>query len=194
MFNNKVQMIMGSIICILVIFLGVFSSLHYFGVKEDERQRQLFINHLYFSIDNSIYYIETLMENNNGNESLEYYIRALEKNLLEADASIRYGNMLMDSKLYPSDFFRHASNFLYGVSMTGSVTADVPPMADNNELTEIDLALLNTIKGYLENAKQEMYSEQTKQENPSLTIDELNKIIATHLNNHHSEIYKDAFK
>lgn len=194
MFHNKAQKIMGISIFILVIILGVISSLYYQGVKEDDRQRQLFINHLYFSIDRAINRIDNLIENKYENEDLENNIRSLEKELLEADAIVGYGDMFMDGDIYRSYFFLHASNFLYGVNMTGTVTAQVPPMGKNGELTESDLTLLNTIKDYLENAKQEMYSEQTKQENPSLTIEELNEIIMTYLNNNHQDIYKDAFE
>ena len=193
MFHNKVNKVMGILICVLAISLGVFSSLYYQELKEDERKRELFINHLYFSIDSSLYNIDNIMEAKDGNER-ESYIRILEKTLLEADAILRYGNMFINKDLYRSDFFRHASNFLYGVNLTGTVNAQVPPIGENNQLTESDLKLLYTIKGYLENAREEMYSEQTKQENPNLTIVELNEIILIHLNNYHHEIYKDAFR
>jgi len=38
-----------------------------------------------------------------------------------------------------------------------------------------------------------MYSKKTGQENPNLTLEDMNKIITTHLNNDPYEIYKDTF-
>ena len=192
MFNSKAQKVMGIVIIILLIVTSILSSLYYQQAKESEEQRERYINHLYFAVDRSIYRMDMLLENNE--DSLENDIRNLATELSEADAIIRYGNLFLDRDLYRSDFFRYASNYLYGVNMTGTVTAEVPPMGENNQLSEGDLKLLNTIKGYLEKAKEAMYSEQTKQENPNLTIEELNEIIVTHLNYHHQDIYKDAFQ
>ena len=192
MFKSKTQKIMASVIVILFVTTSILSSLYNQQVKENEEQRERYINQLYFAIDRSIFRIDTLLENNE--DALELDIRHLASELSEADAIIRYGNMFLDRDLYRSDFFSHASNFLHGVNLTGTVTAEVPPMGENNQLSEDDLKLLNTIMGYLENAKQAMYSEQTKQENPDLTIEEINEIIMTHLDYSHSDIYKDSFK
>ncbi|GGM43646.1 hypothetical protein GCM10011351_32030 [Paraliobacillus quinghaiensis] len=194
MFRNKSQKIMCILIFVLALISGVLSSIYFQGVQENQRERELFINHLYFSIDGSINRINNLIENKDEEESLERYIYELEKQLLEADAIIRYGNMFADENIYNTRFFRQASSFLYGVNMTGAVNAQVSAIGESNQLTENDLTLLNTIKGYLENAKQKMYLDETKQENPNLTIDEINEIIMTDLNNDHVKIYKDALK
>ncbi|WP_216827386.1 HMG-box domain-containing protein [Alkalihalobacterium elongatum] len=189
----RFQKITGGIIALLVLTLLILSYQYYVGVKENDQQWKTFVNHFYFAIDNSIFAIDHLLENEYTSKNLEGKVRKLEKELLRADAIISHGNSFMNNDLYRSNFFLEATYFLYGINMTGTITVELPPMGENGVLEERDITLLRTIRGYLESAKQGLYSEQTKQENPNLTIDEVNKIIWTHLNKDSYQIYKDAF-
>lgn len=168
-----------------------FSAFYRLG---KERQWELFLNHLYFFIDRSISVIDQLIENPNEVDRLEEQIKLLERNLLEADAIVRYCRLFLDDDLYPGDFFRGASDLLYGVTMTGIVNAELHPIGEEGRLSEADISILNTIRGNLDYAKQEMYSEETNQENPNITRAEINEIILNHLNDTPSGIYKETFK
>lgn len=181
-------------IVLLVIVLGALFYVNAQQVKEEERQWQVFLNHFYFSIDRSIHSIDQLMDRQDDVDQLENQIRYLERNLLEAEAILRYGRLFLDDELYHSNFFISASHFLYGIKMTGTVNAELPPMGENGQLSESDIIILHTIRESLNYARQEMYSEQTRQENPNLTHAEINEIFTNHLLDSSADIYQEAFE
>lgn len=76
--------------------------------------------------------------------------------------------------------------------MTGDYSFEVPPFGEDGQLDENELNLLKTMRKYLVNAKEDLYSPQTKQENSNLTLDEFNEIILNNLSKRPEEVYQES--
>lgn len=181
----------GLYLLIILIFI-VISFQYYQEVKEEERQFKTFLNHFYFSVDKSIVRIDRLIEKQPRGDELDESIHELERKLLEADTILSNGRSFLDNEIYKTRFFLESTYFLYGFRMIGTDSFEVTALGEDGQLDEEELNLLRTIRKYLAKTKEEMYSSQTKQENPNLTIDEFNEIIRRNLNKRPEEVYKES--
>lgn len=170
------------IIGALLLTLMIISNLYYVKIKDEEQQLKTFINHLYFSIDHTIDHINFIIEKDPKDKILKEYILTLDRKFLETDHLIKHGNYLMNNNLYHTNFFRDASDLLWGVNWSytsnqKTLHIEHPPIGENGWLEENDLKLLKAIKKHLELGKQKLYSEKTRQENPNLSIHDINHMI-----------------
>ncbi|TMN22097.1 hypothetical protein [Lentibacillus cibarius] len=188
---SKDRKIMIVIIGFLVVFSGIITFLNYQDKQEEERQYEVFLNHFYFSVDDSLGRIQHLIEEKPQNEELDKRIQSIRDELLQANTIIRNGSSFLNSEIIPTQFFRYSVYFLEGIDIKG--TAKISPIAEDGALDDKEIKLLKTIAGYLAKAKQEMYSPKTGQENPELTIKELNQIIRKNIDKDIDKIYEDAF-
>lgn len=176
------------LISIMTIILCVTSYLYFKEYKEEQRQFDLFLNHFYNSLDMSITRIDTLLEGNLEGKELNEAIDRLENDLLKTNTIVDNGYNFLSHDIYPTNFFQNASSFLYGVKMSGEFY--VPPLSEDDQLDEEELTLLKTLRGYMVDAKNALYSSKTNQENPNLTMSELKEIIITHINKDSIDIYR----
>lgn len=180
------------IIPILVLVLASFTYQYYQSVQKEQRQWQVFVNQLYFSINSSIDNMDNLIVNKPTNEQLDDALRQLEQDLLRTQTILEDGNMFLDEEIYRPSFFREATYFLYGLKLSGKVSADIPPFAKDGRLDEEEISLLTTLYGFLKSGLEEMHSSETGQENPDIKLNELNRIIMTHFNYNLEDIVKEA--
>lgn len=178
----------------MTIILSVSSYLYFKEYKEEQRQFDLFLNHFYNSLDMSITRVDTLLEGKLEDEELNEAIGRLENDLLKTNTIVDNGYNFLSHNIYPTSFFREASNFLHGYNMSGDVSFYVPPLSEDGQLDEEELTLLKTLKGYMVDAKNALYSSKTNQENSNLTVSELKEIIITHINKDSIDIYEDAYQ
>lgn len=178
----------------MTITLCVSSYLYFKEYKEEQRQFDLFLNHFYNSLDMSITRVDTLLEGKLEDEELSEAIGRLENDLLKTNTIVDNGYNFLSHNIYPTRFFREASYFLYGYKMSGDVSFYVPPLSDDGKLDKEELTLLKTLKGYMVDTKNALYSSKTNQENPNITMSELKGIIIAHINKDSTEIYQDAYQ
>jgi hypothetical protein len=188
---------MKYIIGVTLLITGIFSFLYYQEVKEEQRQWETFINHFYHSISISEDRLDALIEKQPTNEQLEPRISLLEKEISTAETIVKSGRSYLDGDIYyDHQMFRTFSSFLYGIKYrsNGALKLDLPPMAEDGQLDENEVALLITLRNLLNEAREAMYSPVTGQENPDLTVEEFNEIITTTFDRDVLEIYRDTFK
>ena len=192
MLKAKSSKLMFLFIIILLLIIGVMLGQNYRTAKEQSQKREVFINHLYFSMGDMIHTLNILIEQNPSNEKLEEHISNLHQHLLYGDALVQSAHLFLENEFYGTSFFKYSAHFLYGINMQG--VAEIPPFAENNKLDEEERAILKTIKDSIETAQLKMHSEETGQENPNLTFKQLSDIFYTDLVRFHDEIYRDAQK
>ncbi|OZM56777.1 hypothetical protein CIB95_11200 [Lottiidibacillus patelloidae] len=197
MFKQRLLQSMKYIIGVALLITGIFSYLYYQEVKEEQRQWKRFVNHFYHSIDRSLGRIDTIIAEQPKAEQLEQRIALLEKELYTAETTLANGHYFLDGAIYYSyDLFDPFTSFLFGTktSVNGIVRLELPPMSEDQLLDEDELALLKALRDILKETKDAMYSPDTKQENPELTVEEFNEIITTHLDKDKLQLYKDTLE
>ncbi|WLD94373.1 hypothetical protein [Alkalihalobacillus sp. AL-G] len=187
---NKAMKWMVALIVLLVIAISVLTYDSYQQMKEEKRHYQTFINNFYFSVQDSQGRIQYLIEETPENASLNHVIRLLENDLLKTHYILKSSDLFLDD-LYYSQFFRQTSDLLYGMNFNQN---KIPPLGEDGKLDQREINLLRTIENNLEEIKKRMYSPETKQENPDLTLDELNAIIMKYANQIPSDVYREASK
>jgi len=187
-------------VIILVLSIVLFKN-HERLQDEKQSMYERFLNHLYFSINDSINSFTYLIDNKPKGVELNEGIHQVQLQLVKTNMVLNDAHDFMNSEIYPAQFFRDAPDFLYGMKGTVSNSNskdeyfyEVQPLAQDGHLDEKEIHLLMTLKNYMVNAKEEMYSKKTHQENPNLTITQLNNILLKYLNKYPNEIYNDAFK
>ncbi|WP_188206375.1 hypothetical protein [Alkalibacillus aidingensis] len=192
MFKSRKQKVVRVFMVVLVLVVGMLSYQFINQYKEEQRQWELFLNYFYFAHEHSINRIDYLIEMQPKDDDLDAFLRETDRELRKANSVITYGRTLMNNDLYISKFFLNAAEFLYGVNFYPG--PEVPPMNENGMLDDDDLALLETIRDYLSEAQEELHSNLSEQENPDLSLDEVNDIINTYLNYSKHDIYEDTFE
>lgn len=176
----------------LVIAVAILSYQAIQRSQEKTEQWARFVNHFYFAIDRSIQGLDYLLENEPEGDALNDALHRLERDLLQGDTILSSGKSYLNTDIYYSHFFREATYFLYGIRMTGDVFAKVPPMGEDGRLDELEIAILSTLKNRLVDAKQQMYSEERRQEKTDLTLQDVNDVILTYLIDDIPDIYRKS--
>ncbi|MBH0231425.1 hypothetical protein [Halobacillus yeomjeoni] len=180
---------------VVVLTLSIFSYIYYYqDVQEEKKEWKSFVNHFYFSVERSIRSIDAMVEHKPQDEVLKEHIKRLNQELLKADVILEDGNYYVNDLITKTNYFQDLTLFLYGINLRGDIDAEVPPLAEDDRLDEQELKLLRTLKGHLSEAKREMYSKETGQENPDMTISAFNQIVERHLDRFPNEIYLDVYK
>lgn len=149
-----------------------------------------YVNNFYHSVERSIQLIDNIQIIKPENKELDIALRDIEIALLHADTLIK-----SNQKIYGTPFFRNATYFLDGISITLNDTrkAYVPPLNQDSMLNDNDIIVLQTINSYLLDVKESMYSEETKQVDTNLSIANLNDILKTYLVNNSINFFEAAF-
>jgi hypothetical protein len=182
---------------VVILALAIFSFLYFLEVKEEQQQWESFIKHFYFSIDISIERIDALIEHQPEGEGLERSIANLERGIYTTERLLSHGQAYVDSDIYYGlRLSQPFSSFLYGIkySRNDTVKLDLPAMEEDEQLDENEIALLITLRDILIEAREAMYSHETGEENPDLSVEEFNEIIKTTFDRDELEIYRDTFK
>ncbi|WP_079478765.1 hypothetical protein [Halobacillus salinus] len=186
---KKLYIVISSI---LIVVLSFFSYQYYQEAKEEKRQWGTFVNHFYFSIDRSIRRIDYLVEQNPEGDDLQEGLRLLERELLKSHDLAENASNFLDSEFYGTFFFESVANYLYGMRVSESKDESQPIMEDG-KLDKSEVEDLKGIQSYLIKTKEEMFSEETGQENPDLTVEDMNEIVTSHLGQDMHEIYSGDF-
>ncbi|MCA0984345.1 hypothetical protein LCL89_09830 [Halobacillus yeomjeoni] len=177
----------------VMMVLSIFTYLYFQDAREEERQWKLFINRFYYSVDQSIIRLDSLIDHKPEGEVLKEHIHRLNEEFTTAHVTLENGNHYVSDRIPHTRFFRKAPGYLYGIS-SGSEGGGVPPLAEDQRLDEQEINRLKTLRSYLSEAKSDMYSEETGQENPEMTKEAFQKMINDHLDQYPNEIYLDGYQ
>ncbi|ARI77874.1 hypothetical protein [Halobacillus mangrovi] len=190
--KGKKARILIYIMLLLIVLLGMGSYQYYQKVKKESRQFDIFLNHLYFSVDHSITKFNNILEKDPENGELDEALRFLEQDLIKTHTIIEDARDLLDYEIPNTYFFYEITYILNGYDIKD--TTDTAPMSEVGKLDEKETQILETYRDHLLDAKEAMYSAETLQENPELSMNDVNEIIATYLTQSTEDIYRKSFR
>jgi hypothetical protein len=131
--------------------------------QESKRQYDLFLNQFYHKLESAMSSLDTVLEQPLEGNDLEQALQHFEKNLEQTDLVLDAGGRFVDRQIYShmSIFANHPIN----------------QFSDNNMLTDVELQYLENLKKDLETIQTGLYSDETGQENPNLSVHRFNDII-----------------
>jgi hypothetical protein len=171
-------------IAIVILAIALFVSISKINESKDERQRQyeIFINHFYFSITDSLDTLDRIIEFHDlpsVRDNLEDELNRFREQMQKADYILFYANVFNNNDIHYFRYFSHM-NFMTDGLQSSSNNRDpviVPPFAEDGVIDETELAVLKWIKEDLDTLQQSLYSEERKQEDPNITIEQFNEIV-----------------
>lgn len=130
--------------------------------QESRRQYELFLNHFYFELTSAIQSLHSVLETPLEGNELEQALLHVEQDLERTDFMLDAGSHFANRNI------GHASIF-----------SDHPIMqfADDNTLTNEEMRYLENLNKDLDTIQTGLYSDETKQENPNLSIHAFNNVI-----------------
>jgi hypothetical protein len=171
-------------IAIVILAIALIVSVSKINESKDERQRQFetFINHFYFSITDSLHTLDRIIEFHHLPsilDNLEDELNGFREQMQKVDYILYYGNVLNNNDIYYSRYFSHMNFMTEGLHSTSNNRDPVivPPFAEDGVIDEAELAVLKWIKEDLDTLQQSLYSEERKQEDPNITIEQFNEIV-----------------
>jgi hypothetical protein len=158
-------------ICLLIILLIIslcFNYRHFKDKKTQKDQYSIFLNHFYFSIDDSTKIVSEILNEELTGDQLNKELMRLAFSLNKAD------NLLTESALYLEGvnhqgitFFQLASQtIVYGTEYEGK---QIHPFGKNFKITQGERAYLNELQKYLKNMHKRLYSGETRRDNPGIS-------------------------
>ena len=158
---------------VVYLFLGIgllislFFNYQYYKEKQrDEYKYHTFINHLYFNIDHSLDLLDNVLNKDN-NQQIDEQISRLSKNLLETHLLLKESLFFLEGVSYPITLFQRADNMIsHGIDYNGKI---IPPFLDDQLIDKYEHAYLVELKNVLNKMHQQLYSEDTGQENPNIS-------------------------
>ncbi|MGI8314284.1 hypothetical protein [Halobacillus mangrovi] len=192
MFKERKIRILIYVMLFFIVVLGLGSYQYYQEVKEESREFDIFINHFYFSIDDSLTKINNILEDKPEKGELKEALRFLEQDLIRTHTIIQGGRNFLDYDIPNTYFFYETTYLLSGYTTNG--TSYAAPMNQDGKLDEKETQVLETYRDHLTDAKEAMYSQETMQENPQLSIDDVNEIISTYLSQSSEDIYRESIR
>ncbi|MDW7652292.1 MAG: hypothetical protein SCK29_11660 [Bacillota bacterium] len=162
---------------ILILSLGISLLYNYKHSGMQQTEYQIFLNHYYFAVERSLTQIDTLLNRKLSEESLN---RELLRLSLYLDRMVRLGSSsVFVEGVYPISefnvFYLAADTLVFGEEHNGN---KIPPFGQDNLLSEGEITYLLGIKEHLEYIHGQMYSEETRQENPNLKRESFKQIAA----------------
>jgi hypothetical protein len=161
---------------LLLFLVSVFINWSYFKEKqEQDRKFQIFLNHYYISINDSLYSINTLLDSE---QSSKEEVKSELIMLSERFKRFAYISSLAAyyAGAHPSgsNLFELAANvIMFGTQHNGE---QIHPFIENDQLRKSEIVFLTEIKKHLEYIHAQLYSEETGQENPHLSKEEFSHI------------------
>jgi len=188
--SSKFYKIMLFILTPIIVVLGF---LYIKDLQEEQRKWENFLNRFDQTLDNSLRRLNHLIEDQPEGDALERGIHNLEKDLLETHYVIDSGDSFLRKGIHGTTYFREATYYLYGLSMSGTIDAEIPPLGKDEKLDERELALLTTIRDDIAQAKEEIYSSETNQEDPEVSLRVFNDKILEYVDDNFTDIYRRTF-
>ncbi|WP_062108076.1 hypothetical protein [Bacillus niameyensis] len=156
---------------IFLVILLVAGGFKFYDEKAEERRRhESFLNNLYFELMRSVHVIDLTLSfdpETDANENLTGLLYSIEDRLQSIELTLKLGQHWVDKDIHSARF---QLSFLY--------REDIPGFSKDGVLDNSEKLYLETLRDELESIREGMYSEETKQENPNLTIKQLNKLIS----------------
>ncbi|RWZ54602.1 hypothetical protein EQV77_13195 [Halobacillus fulvus] len=148
----------------LLIALSIVGYQRYQEVQHENDQWKLFLNHFYYSVDQSISRMDTMIERNPEGERLVEWMHDLEVDLMQSQDVLKHTHMFLESDLLDPNFFESASAFL-------------PILTEDGELDEEEIDAMTDLRNRWAEVRDWMYSEETGQENRELELEDMNAMI-----------------
>lgn len=141
---------------------------------------KIFLNHFYHVVDDNIHIIERMIESPDDEENLQTTFMQLQERLQKADMILYYGNVFVDRDIYYYFYFENLQYMINGLqsSSNNRSTIYVPPFLEDGKLDEVELMILEIHKNDLEKIRTGLYSEESRQENPNISISNFNQVVA----------------
>jgi hypothetical protein len=174
--KNKSLITLAKGTFVLLFIVSVFFNWLYFKEKqEQERKFQIFLNHYYIAINDSLYSINRLLDSEQS--SKEGVNRDL---IMLSEQFKRFAYISSLAAYYAgahpsgSNLFELAANaIMFGTQHKGE---QIHPFIENDQLRKSEIVFLTEIKKHLEYIHAQLYSVETGQENPHLSKDEFRSI------------------
>ncbi|MFD1363134.1 MULTISPECIES: hypothetical protein [Bacillaceae] len=152
--------------CLLILVgfaLVVTGVLLYQEKQESKRQYEIFLNHFYHELTSVMQPLDSILEKSLEGKELEQALQQVEQNLEATDRVLNAGSLFVDR-----DIASHVSFFS---------NHPINQFADDNTLTNEEVQYLENLKEDLDTIQMGLYSDETGQENPELSIRVFNDII-----------------
>ncbi|RPF52232.1 hypothetical protein [Aquisalibacillus elongatus] len=183
---NKLSKILLVAMAILVIAFGIIFNQYKQVLDERERQWERFLNEFYFALDVAIRSIEAVLNNEDQIEDqrLEEQLNELSTYLIKSGTILEAAQDFHDHDIRNTQFFQVAAD---SIPTVAELKGESP--LDGDSLYEQERELMKFIHITLTEGKQLLYSEETGQENPNLSVDEFNEIIQGHFGHALNELF-----
>ncbi|GAB3790258.1 hypothetical protein [Virgibacillus kimchii] len=155
---GKLKTYLLIILSLVLIITGVQL---YQANQESQRQFESFLNQFYFKLESTISSLDSVLEQQLEGNDLERALLQLDRDLEQAALILNAGNLFVDRAIGSHIFSNHPINHF----------------ADHNTLTDEELHYLENLKKDLETIHTGLYSYETGQENPNLSVHRFNDII-----------------
>jgi hypothetical protein len=182
---KKVIIISFILICFCI--TSFITGMKYSSNRKLNQDRKHYINHFYFQLDNTIHLLSSVDDWEGSIHNTDVTVnpyRQLLTNLNAMKALNEQGAWYMTND--------ESSYFLLGLtesfrlieaSVGGGISLNNQLLCDDflkdGILSKNEVLFLISLKQDLESMKKNLYSEETKQENPNLTMKELSKAVKT---------------
>ena len=117
--------------------------------------------------------IDEIIDNNEDIDTLVFNFNRLHEHMQKADQLLYYSSAFINKEIYYYFYFKNLDFMVHGLA---SSTNYVAPFLEDGKLDEVEIAILEWVKQDLENIRQGLYSEETRQEDPKISIDKFNEI------------------
>ncbi|QGT98801.1 hypothetical protein SYNTR_0208 [Candidatus Syntrophocurvum alkaliphilum] len=161
--NTKIYLI------IILLFTTTISGFMLYQEKKNNQwQYEGFLNRFYFELMDTISLIDSTVSKDLDEDRLTKNLININNNLERLHLSLDIANRSIHT-----DIRRHTRLFAHH---------PVTQFAENGQLDEDEKRYLLGIKEFLESIHKGLYSEETNQENPNISIEEFNEIIENSTN------------
>ncbi|WP_188208075.1 hypothetical protein [Alkalibacillus aidingensis] len=148
------------ILIALIILFAITSILFYSEKRHNDRAYEQFLNRLYYQVDSAMKF--PLTEKSDISPERLYNFHS---SLVEIDTTLTIGELLLDKELK------------YNEQIRLETAPRIFEIASKEEITTSDQEFLEEVFNRLEKVREGMYSEKTGQEDPELSIKELNNFL-----------------
>src|SRR5690625_412232 len=148
---------------IMLILLIVTGVQLYKEKKENKKQYQLFLNRLYVTVGSSISQIDHVLREVSEGRELERSLLRIEHELEKVENLLDSGRLLASLEIGHTQIFSQHP---------------IVQFSDDDKLTKEERQYLKDLKEDLQSIRIGMYSEETEQENPNLSMEAFNDILS----------------
>ncbi|MCD8502822.1 MAG: hypothetical protein LRY71_15610 [Bacillaceae bacterium] len=117
--------------------------------------------------------IDEIIDNNEDIDTLVFNFNRLHEHMQKADQLLYYSSAFINKEIYYYFYFKNLEFYGSWISVIHKLCS---PIFRRWKLDEVEIAILEWVKQDLENIRQGLYSEETRQEDPKISIDKFNEI------------------